>query len=168
VEDVALALLVIRLVFGLGLAAHGAQKLFGWWNGPGLQGFAGWLASMNMRSPKMAALMAAVSEFAGGLLFALGLLTPLAALMMTAVMLTAIATVHWNKGFFNSDGGWEYNASIITAAVAVAITGPGTYSLDHALGIAGDMNGWQWGAGVLVVGLVATAINLASRTKPAS
>jgi putative oxidoreductase len=162
-----LALLVLRVVFGLSLAAHGAQKLFGWWGGPGLAGFAGWLGGMRMRSPRVAAALAAMSEFGGGLLFALGLLTPLAALAMVSVMLTAVATVHASKGFFVSDGGWEYNLSIVAVAVAVATSGPGDLSVDHALGLTGTNHaGWAWGLGVLAIGALATAVNLATRTRP--
>jgi putative oxidoreductase len=167
-HELDLALLILRVAFGASLAAHGAQKLFGWWNGPGISGFAGWLASMRMPAPKASALLAALGEFGGGLLLATGLLTGIGALGMVTVMLTAIATVHLAKGFFVSDGGFEYNLAIVAGAVTVAITGPGQWSLDDVLGLDGDgWHGWEWGLGVLVAGLVLTALNLAARTKPA-
>jgi putative oxidoreductase len=167
--DIAIALLILRIVFGVSLAAHGAQKLFGWWGGPGLTGFAGWLGSMGMRAPKAAALIAALSEFVGGLAFAAGLLTPLAALAIVAVMATAIFTVHAKAGFFNGANGWEYNLAIITVAVAVAITGPGKYSLDPELELLdADWTGWEIGLGVFVVGVVLALLNVATREKVAA
>jgi len=100
------------------------------------------------------------------LLLALGLLTPLAAVAMVTVMLTAVAMVHAGKGFFVSNGGWEYNLSIIAVALAAATSGPGKYSLDNALGLTGSSyRGWEWGLGVLVIGLVLTGLNVASKRK---
>jgi putative oxidoreductase len=167
-DNVDLALLVIRVVFGLTLMAHGAQKLFGAFGGPGIDGFAGWLASMGIRQPRMASLAAGLGEFGGGLLFALGLLTPLAALLITTVMLVAILTVHWKAGFFSTDGGYEFNLAIITAAFAVTLTGAGGMSLDDAFDIATDINGWQWAVGMLIVAaILASGALLGRSTAPA-
>src|SRR5438132_566388 len=102
------------------MAAHGAQKLFGWFGGGGLSGTAGFFGKLGFRPPLAMAIVAAVSEFGGGLLFAVGFLTPLAALLLTSVMVVAIATVHWPKGFFVGSGGYEFNLLILTVAVAVA------------------------------------------------
>ena len=162
-NELDLALLLVRVFFGLTLAAHGAQKLFKWWNGPGIDGFAGWLGSMGIRQPKLAATMAGVSEFVGGLMFAAGLLTPLAALLLVSVMFTAIATVHWKAGFFAADGGYEFNLAIVIAALAVTMSGPGEYSLDAAMDIATDLNGVEWALGVLVLGAVGSAVSLMGR-----
>jgi putative oxidoreductase len=89
----------------------------------------------------------------GGVLLALGLLTPLAALGLVATMTTAIATVHWAKGFWNTKGGYEFNLALIAAVVAITMTGPGRFSLDRAIGWDDDITGLWWGVGVLVAGV---------------
>lgn len=162
--DISIALLVLRVVLGLTLAAHGSQKLFGWWNGPGLAGFGGWLGSMGVRSPKLAALGAALGEFVGGLLLAVGLLTPLAACTLIAVMVVAVFTVHIEAGFFSTGGGYEFNLLIIASAVTLAITGPGEYSIDDVLDLTGpDWSGWEWGVGVLLAAILAGGSALVTR-----
>lgn len=128
------ALLFIRLVVGLGMAAHGAQKLFGWFGGYGLAGTGGFFEQLGFRPGKMFAFMAGLGETGGGLLMALGLGGALGPAIIVMVMLVAIFTVHISKGFFVSDGGWEYNAVLIAASVAVAYVGSGAFSLDSALG----------------------------------
>ena len=130
-----LGLLVLRLVVGLTLAGHGAQKLFGWWGGPGMAGWTQAVTRLRIRPPVPFAWLAALSELGGGLLFALGLLSPIGTLAITGTMLVAVATVHWPNGFWTSKRGYEYNLTVIASAVAVGLTGPGTYSLDQALGI---------------------------------
>jgi putative oxidoreductase len=149
-----LGLLVLRLVMGLTLAAHGGQKLFGWFGGPGRAGTAGFFGKLGFRWPLAMALMAGLSEFGGGVLFAAGLLTPLAALAITVVMLNAFATVHRPNGFFVTAGGYEYNLTVGAIAVAVAAIGPGRASVDHALGIAGSLSGFWWGPIVLASAVV--------------
>jgi putative oxidoreductase len=153
-------LLLIRLVFGLALAAHGTQKLFGWFGGGGPRQTAGFFEKLEFRQPLAMAVLAGLGELGGGALFAAGLLTPLAGFAIAVVMLTAIATVHWSKGFWATNGGYEYNLSIITAGIAVAATGPGRYSLDNALGWTGGLSGAWWGAGALAAAAVATLITL--------
>ena len=106
-----LGLLLIRLVIGLLFVGHGAQKLFGWFGGYGLKGTAGWLESMNMKPGILMALMAGLSEFIGGLLFVLGLLTPLAGLLIAATMFMAIVKVHGANGLWSTQNGYEYNLS---------------------------------------------------------
>src|SRR4051794_38373453 len=110
-------LLFLRIVIGTIFFAHGTQKLFGWWGGSGPAGTSGWLASMGFRSPRAMAMLVGLAE-SGGLLFALGLVTPLAALGVTSAMLVAIWTVHWQNGFFVTKGGYEFNLALIGAAVA--------------------------------------------------
>ena len=131
----ALGLLVLRVVVGLILAGHGAQKLFGWWGGSGMAGWTGVMGKMRVRPPAAWAWISALSEFGGGLLFALGFLSPLGSMAIAGAMLVAVALVHWPKGFWNSKGGFEFNLSLLAAVVAVAITGPGAYSLDALFGI---------------------------------
>jgi putative oxidoreductase len=127
-------LLILRVIIGLTLAGHGAQKMFGWFGGPGLTGFSGGTKRMGFRPPIFWAVLAALGELGGGLLLALGLLTPLGALGMMGSMFVAIVKAHWPKGFWNSKGGIEFPLSLWTVAFAVGIAGPGALSLDHLIG----------------------------------
>jgi putative oxidoreductase len=127
-------LLVLRLVVGLTLMGHGAQKLFGWFGGPGLAGFSGGTRRMGLRPPLFWAVLAGLGEFGGGLLLALGLLAPLGALGIMGAMFVAIVKVHWPKGFWNGKGGIEFPMTLWTAAFALGLAGPGSFSLDHLLG----------------------------------
>ena len=129
-------LFILRLVLGLLFVAHGSQKLFGWFGGGGLKGTAGWLGSMGMRPAYFWAFMAAISEFGGGLLLALGFLSPLGSLGIIAAMIVAIVKAHLPKGLWNSKGGYEFPLLIIAAAFALGLAGPGAFSLDRILGIA--------------------------------
>ena len=130
-----LGLLVLRVVIGLIVAAHGAQKLFGWWGGPGMAGWTAAMTRMRIRPAAPWAWLSVLAELLGGIGLALGLLTPLPSFGIVAAMLVAIALVHWPNGFWNGKRGYEFNLSLMAAAVAVALTGPGAYSLDSALGI---------------------------------
>src|SRR3954471_20447839 len=152
-------LLFLRVVIGAIFFAHGAQKLFGWWGGPGIQGTTGWLGGIGFRLPGLLAPMVAVSESAG-LLFALGLLTPVAALLMTSAMVVAIGSVHWRKGFWNMAQGYEFNLVLLAVSVALAATGPGRYSIDHALGWDDNLSGAIWGVAVLALALVGALVVL--------
>lgn len=130
---VALGLLVLRVVIGLTVAAHGAQKLFGWWGGPGMKNWTGAMTRMRLRPAAPWAWISALGELLGGLGLAAGLLVPLPNLAIAGAMLVAIALVHWPKGFWNSKGGFEFNLSILGAITAIALIGPGAYSLDSML-----------------------------------
>ena len=132
--SIAFGLLILRLVIGFTLAAHGAQKLFGWFGGPGMSRWTESVKRLRIRPARPWAWVAALSEFGGGLLLVLGLLSPLGSLAIAGAMLVAIATVHLSKGFWVSKGGFEFNLLIIGGAVSLALTGPGAYSLDNALG----------------------------------
>ena len=133
--SLSLGLLVLRLVVGLTLAAHGAQKVFGWWGGPGFKTWAEGVAKMRIRPAVPFAWLAALAELGGGLLLALGFLSPLGSLAIIGTMLVAIATVHWPNGFWNAKRGYEFNLTLIAAVVAIGLAGPGTYSFDHAIGL---------------------------------
>jgi putative oxidoreductase len=154
-------LLVIRVVLGGTIAAHGAQKLFGWFDGPGLAGTGGWLQSMGFKPARLHAAVVGLAEFGGGALLALGLLTPLGAAAVAGVMFVAIATVHWSNGFFNTGGGYEFNLLIAATAIALALTGPGDISLDHVIGWV--LAGPAWGLGALGVSAAAAGSVLAMR-----
>jgi putative oxidoreductase len=131
----AIGLLILRVGIGLILAAHGAQKLFGAWGGPGMTKWAESVQRLRIRPATPWAWVSALSEFGGGLLLAFGLLSPLGSLAITGAMLVAIATVHLANGFWNGKRGYEFNLSLIAGAAALAFTGPGAYSLDSALRI---------------------------------
>src|SRR6267143_5723683 len=103
-----LGLLIIRLAVGLTLAAHGTQKLFGWFGG-GLAGTAQMLEKVGLRPGRVSALLAGLAETCGGLLLAVGLITPIASAAIMADMMVAAAVVHLRNGFFVHKGGWEYN-----------------------------------------------------------
>lgn len=161
----AYGLLLLRVVVGLTLGAHGSQKLFGAFGGHGPRGTAGYFGSLGFRPPLAMALVAGASECAG-LLLVLGFVTPFAALAVACVMVVAVGSVHRPNGFWVTDGGFEYNLAIWTVAVALAATGPGRFSLDNALGIAGSMSGLWWGVGVLIGSLAGGALVLATRQVP--
>jgi putative oxidoreductase len=147
-----LALFALHFLVGALFFAHGAQKLFGWFGGYGIDGTAGFMDSLGMRPARLHAVAAGLAETVGGILLALGLLTPVGAAMVIAVMVTAIITVHGTKGFFTSDGGYEFNLVLIAVAFALAGVGPGGWSLDNALDISWTGTGWALvalGAGLL-------------------
>jgi putative oxidoreductase len=155
----AYGLLLLRVVVGATMFGHGAQKLFGWFGGPGREGTKGMLTHLGLPASTPLAVLVGLGE-AAGVLFALGLVTPLACLALAVVMLTAIATVHWSKGFWNTAGGYEFPLVILTVAVAVAATGPGRFSLDRAIGWDEDISGLWWGVGVLVAAVAITFLTL--------
>jgi putative oxidoreductase len=130
-----LGLLALRLVLGAVFLGHGAQKAFGAFGGPGFEAAAGFIGSMGFRPARFWTAVAVGGELAAGFLFLLGLLTPLAGLLVLATMVVAIAKVHGPKGFFVQNGGYEYNLVLIIAALAVALMGAGRFSLDYVLGL---------------------------------
>jgi putative oxidoreductase len=156
-----IGLLVLRLAVGLTMAAHGGQKLFGWFGGYGIAGTGGFLESLGFRPGKVHAGLAGTAELLGGLLIALGLLTPVGAALVIAVMVVAIGSVHLPKGFFVSDGGFEYNLMIVASSAALAFAGPGAYSLDAVDGL--NLGGWVVGVVTVIAGLVLGGGALAAR-----
>jgi putative oxidoreductase len=148
-------LLLLRLVVGLLFAGHGAQKLFGWFGGGGPQGTTAFFSSLGYRAPAAMAILAGLSELGGGLLLASGFLTPLASFLLATVMLNAIATVVWPKGFF---GGYEFELTLATVAIALAATGPGEISLDDAIGWADELSGILWASLALSSAIVVSVI----------
>jgi len=121
------ALTLIRLTLGYTFILHGAQKLFGLFGGPGLQGFTSWLGTLGVGS--LWAKLAAIAEFAGGVLLLTGIASEVGALLTIPVMLGAVFLVHWSKGFFGQNGGYEYPLNLVLFALAVIIGGPGKWAL---------------------------------------
>jgi putative oxidoreductase len=131
---------------------HGAQKLWGSFGGHGLKGTAGFFEAIGLKPGHLHASAAGIAEFGGGALLVLGLFTPFAAAALIAVMTAAVITVHGPKGVWATDGGYEYNLVLATVAFALAGTGAGNWSLDHALGL--SLHGALWALGAAVVGFV--------------
>ena len=152
-------LLLLRIVVGVIFVGHGAQKLFGRFGGSGLEGTAQFFASIGYRRPRLMAVVAGLAEFGGGLLLIAGLLTPLASLLIATVMLNAIVTVVFPKGFL---GGYELEFMLLTVVVALAATGPGRISLDNAIGWEDNITGIAWASLVLgsaiVISIVTTTL----------
>lgn len=128
-----LGLLLIRLVVGLLFVGHGAQKLFGWFDGYGPKGTGGWMESIGIKPGVLVAVAAGLMELTGGVLFAAGLLTPVAALLLVLTMLGAIVKVHARNGLWVTANGMEYPLVLIVVAIGVALIGAGAYSLDAIL-----------------------------------
>jgi len=142
---------LFRVAVGGTFFAHGAQKLFGWFGGHGLEATSGAFDSMGLKPGKRTALVAGASEAGGGALLALGFLTPAASAALIGVMHRAVRTVHLDKGFFVTDGGYEYNLILGASAFALADIGPGPLSLDEKLGL--RMSGPAWALAALGAGL---------------
>ena len=158
-----LGLLILRVVFGVFLAYHGYNKVFG---GGGVAGTARWFGAIGMKWPIWQARLAATTEIGAGLLFAAGLITPLAGAGIIGLMIVAIVVAHWKVGFFifEPDQGWEYCASIAVVAFAVSMAGGGRWSLDNALGI--EFRGWSGAAIAGVVGIGGALTQLALSYRP--
>ncbi len=128
-------LLILRIVVGLILAGHGAQKVLGWFGGTGMTGWVGAMNRMRIRPAVPWAWASALAELLGGLAVAFGFLSPLGSFAIAGSMLVAIALVHWPRGFWVSKGGYEFNLLIIGTVASLAVIGPGSYSVDHLFGI---------------------------------
>lgn len=161
-----LGLLVLRMVVGLLFVGHGTQKLFGWFGGHGIEGTAGFLASLRYRSPRQMAVLNGLAEAGGGLLLAVGFMTPLGSAAIIGVMINAMATAHRGKGLWVTNGGSEYPLVLSTAAFSISLAGPGSYSLDAALGW--ETGGIANGFAALALGIIVGIFALAFREEPAA
>jgi len=130
-----LAALILRLALGGFLAGHGAQKLFGYFNGPGLEGTSGFMEMLGLKPGRPWAILAGASELGGGALTALGLLSPVGPLGVIGSMVMATVIAHEGKPVWVTEGGAELPVTNIAASTALMLNGPGKYSLDRALGI---------------------------------
>lgn len=155
-----IGLLVLRLIVGLTLAGHAAQKLFGWFDGSGLQATAETFDEMGYRPGKVMAVLAGLGE-AGGVLVALGFLTPVGAAAGIGVRLNDILGVHLPNGFWNRKRGFEYPLTVAAVLAAIAFTGPGRYSADDLIGA--HQSGVIWGILALAAGVGATIAVLVMR-----
>jgi putative oxidoreductase len=157
--------LLVRLVFGLYFLAHGTQKLFGWFGGYGLGGTGGYMESLGFRPGKLFALASGLSEGIGGLLVALGFLGPIGCGLVLISMVVATFTVHWKNGLYVTSNGVEMPVAWGTCAVAIAFSGPRSYSLDALLGL-------FWSPRLVWIVLVAAVLiglaNLLVRRPPAA
>jgi putative oxidoreductase len=157
-------ILLLRVTVGLAFAAHGSQKVFGWFGGYGPEATGQFFEGLGFRPGRRHAMAAGSIEIVSGLLLAVGLLTPLAAALIASVMVVAAATVHWKNGFFITGGGYEFNLVLGVAALSVAFTGPGALSIDHAIGFAAA--GTMWGLAAAIVAVLGALGQLAQRTPP--
>jgi putative oxidoreductase len=130
-----LAVLLLRLVVGSLLAGHGAQKLFGWFSGPGIEGTTGFMEMLGLKPGRPLAVLAGLSEFGGGVLTLLGFLNPVGPISIIGSMAVATATAHRGKPIWNTEGGAELPVTNISASTALILNGPGKYSLDRLFGI---------------------------------
>jgi putative oxidoreductase len=163
-----IAFLIVRIIVGLGIAAHGAQKLFGWFGGYGIAGTGGFFENLGFRPGRLFAAAAGLGEFAGILTF-LGLGGALGPALSIMVMVTAILVVHLGKGYFTDKGGPELPLLYIAGSLAIAFAGSGAYSLDRVFGItflAGGNQVWLAVAAAVVVG-AANSLMRRPASKPA-
>jgi putative oxidoreductase len=158
------ALLVLRIVVGLYLIGHGGTKLFGWFGSGGLSTTTRHFRAIGFRPAALWALAAGLTETGGGLLFALGLLSPFGNLAIVAAMIVAIVTVHLGKGWFATSGGPELPLAYLAVAAAVAVSGPGRYSLDSLLGI--SLPEPVTGLVLAALTLIGVAVSLLVRRRP--
>jgi putative oxidoreductase len=163
-QTLSIGLLVVRVVVGLIMAAHGASKLLGWFGGYGLRGTGEFFVQLGFQPGRAFAAAASLSEIISGLLVALGFLGPIGPALMVSVMIVATLTVHLGQGLF-APKGIEVPLLYAAAAFGLALTGFGEYSVDALLGVAG-----RWSAGftwiVLVLGAAGAFVNLALRRRP--
>jgi putative oxidoreductase len=146
-----LGLVILRVVVGALFFGHGTQKLFGWFEGHGPDGTGGFFESLGYRPGRDMAILAGVTETGAGMLLVLGLATPLAAAMIIGVMINATMAVHAPKGVWNSDGGYELPLVYSAAAATLAFVGPGSWSVDKAIG---PFQGVLWGLAAIGLGVI--------------
>jgi putative oxidoreductase len=166
-QTFSIGVLFLRIVIGLVMAAHGTQKLFGWFGGYGLRGTGSFFEQLGFRPGTAFAAAASASEVASGILVAIGFLGPVGPALMISVMIVAAVTVHWEHGLFAGKNGIEVPLLYAAAAFALALTGYGEFSLDAVFGYAGRWSTpFTWI--VLALGVLGAIGNLALRHRPAT
>ena len=153
--------LLARVTIGLLFVGHGTQKLFGWFGGGGIRGTASTFEQAELVPGRRNAMLAGVSETAGGLMFAAGAATPAAAAALSGSMITAIKTVTWPKGVWTQKGGYEYNLVLLAAVIGLTENGPGSWSVDGAL-LGRARWGTFWALAALLAGAGGSAATLAA------
>jgi putative oxidoreductase len=167
ITAVSAGLLVVRLVAGLLMAAHGSQKLLGWFGGHGIAGTAVFFDQIGFRPGRLFATVASISEIVSGILVATGLFGPIGPALMLSVMIVAAVSVHWKNGLFAQSGGIELALFYGTVAVALALIGYGTYSLDAVLGLQ-TLYTPTLALAALAIGVIGGVANLLARGRPAA
>lgn len=167
ITAVSTGLLLLRLVVGLAMAAHGTQKLFGWFGGHGLAGTGGFFEMLGFKPGRLFALAAGATETLSGILLAAGFLGPVGPALMLSVMIVAAVTVHWKNGYFATSNGIELPVMFSVAAVALAFTGYGQFSLDAVTGLATYFGTFE-AVVALIVGVVGAVGNLSLRRSQAA
>jgi len=162
VATASIGLLIVRVALGLLMAAHGSQKLFGWFGGHGLAGTAGFFDSLGFRPGRFFATLASATEVTSGLLLALGFLGPVGPALIISVMIVAAVSMHLKNGLFAANGGIEVPLLYGVVAAGLLLTGPGQYSLDAALSL-GYMATPMFAWAALAVGVVGGIMNLFAR-----
>ncbi|HEY7982250.1 MAG TPA: DoxX family membrane protein [Candidatus Eremiobacteraceae bacterium] len=162
-----IGLLLARLLLGLGLAAHGAQKLFGWFGGYGIKGTGGFFeGTLGLKPGALFATMSGLGEFGGGLLVATGWLGPVGPALIISVMVIAMITVHWKNGFFVTANGVELPLMNIAGALALAFAGFGAYALDAVAPV--DVLATPQAAWIaIIVAVVGALLSIVGRKPPA-
>jgi putative oxidoreductase len=125
--------LALRIPAAIIFIAHGAQKLFAWFGGYGLEGTGQWMASIGLEPGYQMALLAGSAEFFGGIALLIGLMVRPAALVLAVTMLVAIYSVHFVNGLFMSANGYEFALALLAITVALVISGAGKFSVDNLL-----------------------------------
>jgi putative oxidoreductase len=164
-QTISVGLLIGRLVVGLLMAAHGSQKLFGWFGGHGLEGTGQFFGSLGFRPGRTFATLAGLGELASGLLIALGVLGPVGPAILLSVMIVAGMSVHWRNGLFATKNGIEVPLLYATGAIALAFTGFGRYSLDAMLGTTAALSAPNVILVALAIGVLGGIANLSIRRK---
>jgi putative oxidoreductase len=160
-----LGLFLIHVAVGAFVAGHGAQKLFGWFGGHGLEGTGRNMEAMGLAPGRPMAFAAGTSELAGGLMLAVGFLMPVAAAAVAATMFVAARTAHAGKGPWAPNGGWEYVMTIAAVAIGLAFNGAGEWSIDGAIGW--SLHGTEWGIFATLAALLGAGGVLALRDRAA-
>jgi putative oxidoreductase len=153
----------LRLAFGLSIFVHGYNKMF---SKGGINGTAKWFASVGMRTPKLQARLAALTELGSGIALVLGFATPIATAALIALMVVAIVVAHRHNGYFifRPGQGWEYCASIASVAAVIALLGPGTWSIDSAINL--NYSNWESFAVAIALGVGSAMAQLATFWRP--
>lgn len=149
-EPVDLGLLILRVVIGGTMFAHGGQKAWGWWHGPGYENWSRMVEGMGFRPARLFTVLSIAGELAGGFLV-LGILTPVFATLVVGQAIVIIGKVHLAKGFWNKDSGYEFPLTLLAGAAAILLIGPGLVSLD---GLIGFSLAPEWRAALLALAVV--------------